>query len=122
MLPVLLTVIKDGADPRPFSAKRVMAYKGAKTLLELEKMVEGNSLLYIDKLVYEYKNRGLFIPTFTADDLHTEIERCGVKGSPTKVHTVESVMLGGSDHVRIENSSAGMNVLIDKLLEDRILG
>jgi electron transfer flavoprotein beta subunit len=121
-LPVLLTVIKDSAEPRPFSAKRVMAYKGAKTLLELEKLVEGNSLLYIDKLVYEYTSRGLFIPTFTVDDLHADIERCGIKGSPTKVHTVESVVLGGSDPVRIENTRDGMNILIDKLLEDRILG
>lgn len=121
-LPVLITVIKDAAEPRPFSAKKIMAFKGAKTLLELEKLTEGNSLLYIDKLVYEYTQRKLFISTITADDLRIDPERCGVKGSPTKVHKVESVVLAGSDPVRIENSIAGMNMLIDKLLEDRILG
>jgi electron transfer flavoprotein beta subunit len=121
-LPVLLTVIKDAAAPRPFSAKRVMACKGAKSLMELEKLVEGNSLLYIDKLVYEYKSRSLFIPTMTADDLHIDVERCGIKGSPTKVYNVESVVLTGSSPVRVENSPAGMRSLIDKLMEDRILG
>jgi electron transfer flavoprotein beta subunit len=121
-LPVLLTVIKDAAAPRPFSAKRVMAFKGAKSLLELEKLVEGNSLLYIDKLVYEYKSRSLFIPTMTADDLHIDVERCGIKGSPTKVYNVESVVLSGSSPVRVENSPSGMRTLIDKLMEDRILG
>ncbi len=121
-LPVLLTVVNNAAEPRPFSAKRVMTYKGAKSLLELEKLVEGNSLLYIDKLVYEYKNRSLFIPTFTADDLQIDIERCGIKGSPTKVYNVESVVLAGNVPVRIENTIPGMNILIDKLLEDRILG
>jgi len=121
-LPVLVTVLKDAAELRPFAAKRVMTYKGAKSLLELEKLVEGNSLLYIDKLVYEYTNRSLFIPTLTADDLHIDVGRCGIKGSPTKVYAVESVVLAGSPPIRIENSRSGMNMLIDALMEDRILG
>ena len=121
-LPVLMTVIKDAAEPRPFSAKRVMAFKGAKSLLELEKLAEGNSLLYIDKLIFEYTNRSLFIPTLTADDLNIDPARCGVKGSPTKVYSVDSVVLSGNESVHIENSKTGMNVLIDKLMEDRILG
>jgi electron transfer flavoprotein beta subunit len=121
-LPVLMTVLKDAAEPRPFGAKRVMAYKGAKSLLELEKMAEGNSLLYIDKLVYEYKSRSLFIPTLTADDLHIDVARCGIKGSPTKVYAIESVVLGGSEPVKIDNTRAGMLSLIDTLMEDRILG
>ena len=45
-LPVLITVLKDAVIPRPFKAKRVMAFKSAKSLLELEKLTEGNSLLY----------------------------------------------------------------------------
>jgi electron transfer flavoprotein beta subunit len=121
-LPVLLTVMKDAATPRPFSAKRVMAFKGAKSLLELEKLVEGNSLLYIDKLVHEYRSRSLFLPTLTVDDLQIDIARCGIKGSPTKVHKVESVVLGGSSPTRVENTSAGISSLIDRLLEDKILG
>jgi electron transfer flavoprotein beta subunit len=121
-LPVLVTVLKDAAEPRPFSCKRVMAYKGAKSLLELEKIAEGNSLLYTENLLFEYKSRSLFIPTLTADDLQIDAARCGVKGSPTKVYEIESVVLTGSDPVRIENSKAGMNSLIDTLLEDRILG
>ena len=44
-LPVLLTVLKEAAEPRPFKAKRVMAYKNAKSLTDLEKLTEGNSLL-----------------------------------------------------------------------------
>ena len=121
-LPVLMTVIKDAAEPRPFSAKRVMAFKGAKSLLELEKLAEGNSLLYIDKLIFEYTSRSLFIPTLTADDLNIDPARCGVKGSPTKVYSVDSVVLSGNDPVQIENSKTGMNLLIEKLMEDRILG
>jgi electron transfer flavoprotein beta subunit len=120
-MPVLITVLKGAAEPRPFQAKRMMAYKGAKTLTELEKLTEGNSLLYIDTLKHEYEERGLFIPTFSADDLKVDESRCGIKGSPTKVHKVESVVLSSGGHDIIEPTNDGIGALIDKLLEDRIL-
>lgn len=119
-IPCLITVLKGAAEPRPFQAKRIMAYKGAKTLMELEKMTEENSLLYIDKLLHEYEERNLFIPTLTADDLDVESERCGIKGSPTKVHKVESVVLAGGNQEMVPPTKDGIGSLIDRLLEDRI--
>ena len=121
-LPVLLTVIKDAVEPRPFSSRRVMAYKGAKSLMEIEKMAEGNSLLYVDQLVHEYEARELFIKTLTMDDLKLEPERCGVAGSPTKVYKVESVVLSGGEHEMIEPTKTGLGRLIEKLMDDHILG
>jgi len=121
-LPVLLTVLKDVVTPRPFSAKRVTAYKGAKSLIELEKLTEENSLLYIDKLVHEYKERGLFINTLTTDDMNIDIERCGLKGSPTKVYKVESVVLASNGHKKIEATKAGLGDLVDQLMNDHIFG
>lgn len=121
-LPLLITVVKDAATPRPFRAKRVMAYKNAHTLLELEKMAESNSLLYVDQLKEEYVSKGLFIPTLTADDLDIDTARCGLGGSPTKVHKIESVVLGGSEHETIPATKDGMYALIDKLMEDHIFG
>lgn len=122
VIPVLITVIKDAAIPRPFKAKRVMAYKNTRTLLELEKMTEANSLLYIDDLVHEYQENNLYIPTYTVDDLEIDAERCGIKGSPTKVHKVESVVLAGSEHEKIDASKDGLNYLVDRLMEDHIFG
>ena len=121
-LPLLMTVIKDAATPRPFKAKRVMAYKNARTLMELEKLVEGNSLLYIDTMLEEYQTRDLFIPTLTMDDLDVDAVRCGLSGSPTKVHKVESVVLGGGEHESIEPSKEGLGHLVEKLMEDHIFG
>ncbi len=120
--PLLITVIKEAAVPRPFMAKRVMACKNARTLMELEKMVESNSLLYIDTLKEEYMNKNLFIPTLTAGDLDVETARIGIAGSPTKVHKVESVVLAGSGHEQIEPTKEGLGSLIDKLMEDHIFG
>ncbi len=121
-LPLLMTVVKDAAVPRPFRAKRVMAFKNAHTLLELEKMADANSLLYVDQLKEEYVAKGLFIPTFTADDLDVDLSRCGLSGSPTKVHKIESVVLGAGEHEDIPATKDGMYTLIDKLMEDHIFG
>ncbi len=121
-LPLLITVLKDACFPRPFKAKRLMAYKNAKTLLELEKLAEGNSLLYIDQLKEEYISKNLYIRTLTMDDLKLDPDRCGVHGSPTKVHKVESVVLAGGFHEIVEPTKIGVEHLIDKLLEDHILG
>jgi len=121
-MPVLVTVIKEAATPRPFKAKRVMAYKNAKSLMDLEKMADGNSLLYVEDLKDEFMSKSLFIETLTMDDLNVEQERCGLHGSPTKVHKVESVVLGASEHIKIEPNKEGMGQLIDKLLEDHIFG
>ena len=121
-LPVLLTVLKDAVQPRPFSAKRVMAFKGAKSLMDLEKLTEENSLLYIDKLTHEYEGRGLYIKTLTMDDLKLEDDRCGVKGSPTKVYKVESVVLAGGGHKKVEATKESLGDLIDQLMSDHIFG
>ncbi len=121
-LPLLLTVIHEACDCRPFAAKRVMAYKNARTLMELEKMADENSLLYTDRMVHEAKQRGLFIQTFTTDDLDVEPIRCGIKGSPTKVHKIESVVLAGGEHEQFEPTKAGLGQLIDALARDHIFG
>jgi electron transfer flavoprotein beta subunit len=121
-LPVLVTVVGEAAAPRPYSAKRVMQYKNARTLMELEKLADDNSLLYSDRLAHEAKGRNLFIQTFTTDDLDVEPERCGIKGSPTKVHKIESVVLAGTDHTRIEPTKDGLGRLIDALARDHLFG
>ncbi len=121
-LPVLITVIKEAAEPRPFKATRLMTYKSAKSLMELEKMVEGNSLLSLEDLRHEYEERGLFIPTLTMDELKLDEARCGHSGSPTKVFKVESVVLAGGEHEKFEPTREGLDRLITKLMEDRIFG
>jgi electron transfer flavoprotein beta subunit len=121
-LPVLLTILKGAAEVRPFSAKKMLAYKNAKSLMDIDKLAEGNPLLYTDKLIHEYKERNLFIPTITTDDLDIDVERCGIKGSPTKVYKVESVVLAGGNHIKVESTKDGLGSLIDQLMEDHIFG
>lgn len=75
-----------------------MAFKNAKSLRELERMTESNLLLNIADLKDEHRSNGLYISTFTMDDLDVERERCGLAGSPTNVHKVESIVLAGNEH------------------------
>ena len=56
------------------------------------------------------------------DELKVDESRCGLKGSPTKVHKIESVVLGGGEHMKIEPTKDGMNELVDKLMDDHIFG
>jgi len=122
-LPVLLTVVKGAQEPRPFSAKKIMVYKNAKTLLDLEKMANENSLLNLDELVQEYKDKKLYIETLSTTDLSDiDITRIGLHGSPTKVHKVESVVLTGGEATKIEPTQEGLGSLIDELLNNHILG
>ncbi len=121
-LPVLITVIKDAVQIRPFNAKKVMGYKNAKSLLDLEKIADGNSLVGLDTLIDEYKQNGLYIETFTMDDLGLDPDRCGLAGSPTKVHTVESVVLSSGGHENIDPTAEGMENLVEKLMDDHIFG
>ncbi len=121
-LPTLLTVIKDAAEPRPFSAKRLMAFKNACTLIDLEKLVEDNTLLFLDKLIEENRQRNLYMDTFTADDLDIQPERCGLKGSPTRVYRIDSVVLAGRDRQNVEPTRDGLTGLVDALIRDHIIG
>lgn len=121
-LPLLLTVIADAALPRPLRAKRLMACKHARSLPELERMADANSLLYVDTLVDEYVQQGRFIRTLTVDDLDVDPERCGLAGSPTKVKQVDSVVLTGGDHQRIAATREGLGALIDQLMGDHVFG
>jgi electron transfer flavoprotein beta subunit len=121
-MPVLITVIKEAAEPRPFKATRVMAYKNAKSLVELEEMTNANSLLYIDDLKEEFISRNLFIPTLTLDDFELDISRIGQSGSPTKVYKIDSVVLGVGEHIKIEPNKDGIGNLIEQLMGNRIFG
>ncbi len=122
LLPLLLTVIKGAATPRPFKARKVMALKNARSLLELSKAAGSGSPDIIDKLKQEYISKNRYIQTLAIDDLDVEPERCGVAGSPTKVHKVESVILEGGEHEQIKPSKEGIGRLVEKLMDDHIIG
>lgn len=121
-MPVLITVIKDAATPRPFKATRLMAYKNARSLTELEKMAKSDPACDVEELVENHTERGRFIKTVSADDLDVDLARCGIGGSPTKVHKVKSVVLAAQEHEKIIATREGITDLLDELVEARVIG
>jgi len=91
-LPALLTVVGEASVPRPFSAKKVMAFKNHEPKL------------------------------MTTEDLDVDDSRIGLHGSPTKVHNIESVVLSAGDHETVEPTKEGLGNMIDKLKKDHIFG
>ncbi len=122
-LPVLLTVIKDAAKPRPFNVKRLCAYKRAQSRFEIEATVdESHDLLVLDEYLEKMKNDNLYIETWNIEDINADVEMCGLAGSPTKVHKVENVVLSGSEFKAVPATSEGLNNMITELMQDHIFG
>ena len=123
-LPALLTVV-EANEPRPSNVKKMMLYKKAKTRTELSKAhADAN---YTDAELLkdeedELKRKGLWIEELSASDVGADIERIGLKGSPTKVKNIQSVVLTGADFKVVEPTDAGVNSLMHELIEDHTLG
>ena len=121
-IPVLITVIKEAATPRPFRATRLMTYKNARSLPELQKAAKADPPRDVDDLVREYAERDCFIKTLSAADIDVDPARCGIGGSPTKVHKVKSVILAAQEHEKIMATQEGISDLLDELVEARVIG
>ena len=129
-LPVLVTVLDTANEPRPASARRVMTYKRAKTGAEVARTVDAamkdgdddtrknetaNQLetLKMDKLV---------IDQWDLDDIAADLRWCGIAGSPTKVHRVQSIVLTKEGYVEIPPTEEGVKKLIHELIVEHTLG
>ncbi len=115
-LPVLLTVTAEANAPRPFAAKRVLAYKRALTPLEMEN--PGEQYLCGDGAC-EYRP---VIKLWTAADIDANPAQCGLAGSPTKVKEIESVVLGARDLKKVEGTKDGIEGLVRELVAEHIIG
>jgi electron transfer flavoprotein beta subunit len=110
-LPVLVTFTGEGEPPRPASAKRLMAYKNISPRPETPEpgpaaSGEGASALALWD-----------IPAIKADPV-----QCGLSGSPTKVKTINSVVLTAGEIRYIDAGSQGIAGLIHELIADHTLG
>jgi len=129
-LPVLVTVLESANQPRPAAAKRVMRMKRAKVPLEVAADVkaalpDGSQ----EQLAAETQHRieslracGLLIEQWDLDQIHADLSRCGLAGSPTKVHRVQAIVLTKEGHTDIPPTEAGVRQLIHELIVDRTWG
>ncbi|HUS46979.1 MAG TPA: electron transfer flavoprotein subunit beta/FixA family protein [Phycisphaerae bacterium] len=111
-LPALLTVMETANTPRPPSMRCVMKYKKARCPAELGK----------EAPVQPLEDKGLLIEQWSLDDFGADLSWCGLSGSPTKVHRIQSVVLTGSGYHEYEPTDDGAAQLISALIEDHTIG
>lgn len=128
-LPVLITVTSEANDPRVAAAKKIMKYKKARIPIEVEREVKGqrteDSEAEVKQLVEKQcdmlEQKGLLIKQWDLDFLEADLEWCGRSGSPTKVHRIQSVILGAKESKDVEPSEQGISDMIHELIEDKTI-
>ena len=121
-MPMLMTVVESANEPRPPRAKRLMKYKNAATVLELDNLLHKFPEFQDQESLKNYlQEKGLLIPIITVADLKVEEERIGLKGSPTRVKKIDSVVLAGGELKIFESSDEAVQELIHELVEDYIV-
>ena len=121
-LPCLLTVVDSANQPRPPSARRMMACKLAAAPLEyptlLERWPEFETEEALDAYLAERDQR---ITVWTAADVSANESKLGLSGSPTKVLKIDSVVLETSESKQVQADQESVAALVRELVEDYIL-
>jgi electron transfer flavoprotein beta subunit len=129
-LPVLVTVMDTANMPRPRAAKKMMKFKRARSAAEIAKVVDGEmpsaapeAKAAETKVRCEaLKSRGLLLEQWNLDDIGADLDWCGLTGSPTKVHRIQSVVLTGGEYREFAPTDDGVATMIGELIEDHTIG
>jgi len=128
-LPVLLTVTRDANEPRFAAAKKMMKYKNALAPIEVEQKIKAENPdaeeMEVKELA-EHKcgkliERGLLIRQWDLDAVEADMTWCGMSGSPTKVHRIQSVVLAAKETKQIEPTEPAITDMIHELISDKII-
>jgi electron transfer flavoprotein beta subunit len=126
-LPCLITVTGEANDPRPASVKLVMTYKG----IAAEAMPEyDDSYLNPESDEAEVCMLGrdgkpvcrAKVVQWDHEALAADREALGLRGSPTRVKEIESVVLAQSEARMVAPDEAGIAELVHELIGEHILG
>ena len=117
--PVLVTVHGNANDCRPRHAARLLTYKKACSISEIQST--DNGLQSTDIVSLWEKKPYLKIEEWTADDINPDFNRLGLNGSPTKVKSIENVVLTSKENKKINNSESEINDLMKELITAHII-
>ncbi len=114
-MPVLVTVHGNAPACRQRNAKYVIKYKKACSNSEAEERKTDNTELWAKKPY-------LHIDEWHASDMNPDESRLGLTGSPTKVMTIENVVLVGKENVSVGTDEKSIGNLMQELITTHILG
>jgi len=113
--PCLMTVHGSSPTCRSRHAKKVMQYKYARTKTELRSADE--MLLSLHQ-----KRPYLTIPEWSVEDIEANVGKIGLNGSPTKVKSVENIVLTANEAKVLTESDADIEMMIKELIEHHTIG
>ncbi len=126
-LPALLTITSEANDPRPPSVKLAMVYKNIAA-----EALPGYDDTYLDLEADEAQvcmlDRGgrpvcrAKVVQWDHTAIGAERDLVGLRGSPTRVKEIESVVLAQSEARMVEATAEGVAELVHELIEEHILG
>ena len=122
--PVLITVHGNANDCRPRHAARFLKNKKACSLTEVKESQQStadNQQFVEDMKALWAKKPYLKIEEWTADDINPDFARLGLSGSPTKVKSIENVVLTSKENKKINNSESEINELMKELVTAHII-
>ena len=128
-LPVLLTVVGDANEPRVAAARKMMKYKKASTPIELSEQIKAENPKADEAEIAELvelrsktlEEKGLLIKQWDLDFLEADLTWCGMSGSPTKVHRIQSVVLAAKESKDLEPTAEGIADMIHELIEEKTI-
>ena len=129
-LPLLLTVLDTANEPRPQAAKRVMKFKRVRTANEVAREVEAalpsakseKREIECAGRIETLKMRNLLMEQWNLDDVEADLQWCGLHGSPTKVHRVQSIILTKEGFTEVPATEEGVKNMIHELIVDHTFG
>ena len=127
-LPCLITVTEQGPEPRPASAKRIMATKKCQAPAEIETALRAEMpdadtrAAEVCRRTEALVARGHLIPQWNLDDIGADLAWCGRDGSPTKVKRIQSVVLAGTGFKKVEPTEEDVAGMVHELIKDHAIG
>lgn len=114
-LPLAITVHSSADACRPREAKRLMTYKHARSVTELQNESKDYTDLFEQRPYLTIEEWGL-------EDIGAEVENLGLSGSPTKVKKVENVVFTQKDSKVLENTDENLDSLMKELIDSHVIG
>ena len=72
--------------------------------------------------IEKLKMSDLLIEQWDLDDIEADLQWCGISGSPTKVHRVQSIVLTKEGYTELPPTEEGVRSLVHELIVDHTLG
>ena len=117
-LPALITVHSSAPACRARNAKRVMQYKHARTISE----IQDDAVETWHAASIQTERPYLLIEEWNADFVNANEQLLGLSGSPTKVKKIDNVILAQKENKTLTASDSDVEELMLELLESRVIG